>query len=106
MIMRTSIHNLRNERPRPGDQRIDRASIFGNPFVIGRDGTRGQVIAKFEERERARLAIDPGRRSAVRDLHGKRLFCWCSPLPCHGDVLARLAAELAAADADKGQASA
>jgi hypothetical protein len=30
------------------------------------------------------------------ELKGKRLGCWCKPLPCHGDVLA----ELADADAD------
>ena len=31
-----------------------------------------------------------------KELKGKRLGCWCKPLPCHGDVLA----ELADADAD------
>ena len=28
---------------------IGRGSPYGNPFVIGKDGTREQVIAKYEE---------------------------------------------------------
>ena len=96
--MQTTVHNLRREAMRPGDIRIDRRTEFGNEFIIGRDGSRAAVITKFEQAERARLA-DPGpagqaRRRKVRAMHGKRLFCWCSPEPCHGNVYARLAAEL------------
>ena len=91
-----TVHNLRHERMRPGDMRIDRRTEFGNEFIIGRDGNRREVIAKFETAERARLAAPDGaaRRAKMHAMHGKRLFCWCAPLACHGDVLARLAAEL------------
>jgi hypothetical protein len=92
--MVTTVHNLRYERMRPGDIRIDRRTEFGNEFVIGYDGTREEVIAKFEAAERARLAFDGGRRYKVWRMHGKRLFCWCAPESCHGDVYVRLAAEL------------
>ena len=96
--MPATVHNLRREPMRPGDIRIDRRTKFGNEFVIGRDGTRADVIAKFEAAERARLT-DPGpqgaaRRAKVRAMHNRRLFCWCAPAPCHGNVYARLAAEL------------
>jgi len=96
--MQTTVHNLRHEAMRPGDIRIDRRTEFGNEFIIGRDGSRAVVIAKFEQAERARLA-DPGpagqaRRRKVRAMHGKRLFCWCAPEPCHGNVYAKLSAEL------------
>jgi Domain of unknown function (DUF4326) len=96
--MTTTVHNLRREAMRAGDIRIDRRTEFGNEFIIGRDGTRPEVIAKFERAERARLA-DPGpageaRRRKIRAMHGRRLFCWCAPLGCHGHVYARLAAEL------------
>jgi hypothetical protein len=96
--MTTTIHNLRRETMRPGDIRIDRRTAFGNEFIIGRDGSRADVIAKFEKAERARLA-DPGpageaRRRKVCAMHGKRLFCWCAPEACHGNVYAKLAAEL------------
>ena len=78
--MPTTVHNLRRERMQPGDIRIDRRTEFGNEFIIGRDGSRADVIAKFEKAERARLA-DPtlaveARRRKVRAMHGLRLFCW------------------------------
>src|SRR5580700_5843846 len=65
LSMTTTVHNLRYERMRPGDIRIDRRTEFGNEFVIGHDGTREEVIAKFEAAERARLAFDGGRRYKV-----------------------------------------
>jgi hypothetical protein len=76
--MKTTVRNLRNEAMRPGDIRIDRRTEFGNEFIIGRDGSRADVIAKFEKAERARL-VDPSaageaRCRKVRAMHGKRLF--------------------------------
>ena len=62
-------------------------SIWHNPFVAGRDGTREEVIAKFE----AYLLAKPALLAQLHTLKGKRLACWCKPSPCHGDVLARLA---------------
>lgn len=99
--MTTTVHNLRSEPMRPGDIRIDRRTEFGNEFIIGRDGSRADVIAKFEIAERARLTA-PGpaaedRRRKVRAMHGRRLFCWCAPESCHGNVYAKLAAELVGA---------
>jgi hypothetical protein len=88
-----TIHNLRSERMVPGDIRIDRRTEFGNEFRIGPDGDRAEVVAKFEVSERARLT-DPERRKKVAGMHGRRLFCWCAPDLCHGNVYARLAAEL------------
>lgn len=71
----------------PGAVRIDRRSPWGNPFVIGRDGTREEVI----ERYRASLLADPALLARARqELRGRDLACWCAPLPCHGDVLLAL----------------
>lgn len=71
------------------DVYIGRPSPWGNPFTIGRDGTREEVIAKYREwlmqHERKWL------RSSLHLLRGKRLGCWCAPLACHGDVLLELA---------------
>jgi len=33
--------------------------------------------------------------AALHELEGKTLGCWCPPRACHGDVLARLAAQQA-----------
>lgn len=64
--------------------RIDRKSAWGNPFVIGKDGTRQQVIAAYHNR----LLCTPSLLGRLDGLHGKVLGCWCHPLACHGDVLA------------------
>lgn len=66
---------------------IGRPSKWGNPFVIGRDGTRDEVIARYE----AWLLEQPELVDALAELAGKTLGCWCAPRACHGDVLARLA---------------
>lgn len=66
---------------------IGRPSKWGNPFVIGRDGTRAQVIAKY----RAYLLRDARLMAALPELCGRDLVCWCAPEACHGDVLLQLA---------------
>jgi hypothetical protein len=67
-----------------------RGSKWGNPFKEPRDGTRNEVIAKFERW----LFNDPEGQcllAQIGELRGKDLVCWCAPEPCHGDVLLRLA---------------
>ena len=71
----------------PYDVYIGRPSAFGNPFVMGRDGTRDEVIAKY----RAYLLSRPDLLARLPELRGKVLGCWCSPKACHGDILAEMA---------------
>ena len=66
---------------------VGRPSIWGNPFVIGKDGTRDEVIAKYE----SWLMQQPALLAKLDRLAGKRLICWCAPARCHADVLLRLA---------------
>jgi hypothetical protein len=73
----------------PYDVYIGRPSKWGNPFAIGRDGTRDEVIARYE----AWILTKPGLLAALPELAGKTLGCWCVPRACHGHVLARLARE-------------
>ena len=73
---------------------IGRPTKWGNPFEIGKDGTREEVISKYGEWLLGALEAPDGRRppsleEARRELSGKKLGCWCYPLPCHGDVLLR-----------------
>ena len=65
-------------------------SKWGNPFEIGRDGTREQVIRMYEVHVRRR----PDLMAALPELAGKRLGCHRKPLACHGDVLAKLLEEV------------
>ena len=70
-------------------------SRWGNPFRIGVDGTRTQVIEKYREYilNNVELLV------ALEELRGKRLGCWCVDEPvdharehkqCHGEVLLEL----------------
>jgi hypothetical protein len=68
---------------------IGRPSKFGNPFVIGKDGTREDVIRKFEVHAREHLMDDIAKLPVV-----SVLGCWCAPKPCHGDVIRKLWLEL------------
>jgi hypothetical protein len=65
---------------------IGRGSKWGNPFKIGRDGNREEVIQKYREyilkREDLLMQLD--------ELKGHTLGCYCKPLACHGDVLVEL----------------
>lgn len=84
---------LNHHTPNPGTPgavgvKIMRPSKWGNPYVIGKDGTRGEVIAQFREYLMARPALVA---LAKRQLRGKDLICCCAPLPCHGDVLLEVA---------------
>ena len=65
------------------------ASIWGNPFVIGKDGNREEVIDKYEDY----IMSDemwPTVQANLHTLRGKNLVCYCKPLACHGDVLIKL----------------
>ena len=71
----------------PYDVYIGRPSKWGNPFMIGVDGTRDEVIGLY----RAWIIRQHNLLASLRELKGKVLGCWCKPLACHGDVLAQLA---------------
>ena len=71
----------------PYDIYIGRPSKWGNPFIIGRDGKRNEVVNKF----RVWCLRQRGIMDSLGELRGRTLGCWCSPLQCHGDVLAELA---------------
>lgn len=65
---------------------VGRPSKWGNPFVIGRDGSRAEVIEKY----RYYLMLSPLVMD-LGELRGRDLGCFCAPLPCHADVLCELA---------------
>lgn len=79
----------------PYDVYIGRPSEWGNPFshlersaAAFRVGTREDAIREYEKWLRAQPEL---MARARRELRGKVLGCYCKPLPCHGDVLARIA---------------
>jgi hypothetical protein len=66
---------------------IGRPSQWGNPFIVGEHGTRGECIELYE----SWLLQHDELMAALPLLRGKVLGCWCAPRACHGDVLVRLA---------------
>jgi hypothetical protein len=69
-------------------------SPFCNPFVIGKDGTRSEVIEKYEIYLREALSELPGLDEELLKLDGKILGCWCYPKKCHGEVIIKLIKEI------------
>ncbi len=65
---------------------IGRGSFFGNPYVIGKDGDREQVVEKYRKWFGERLKDDNFRKQ-VLGLRGKVLACYCWPKLCHGNVI-------------------
>jgi hypothetical protein len=70
----------------PYDIYIGRPSAWGNPFEIGKDGNREEVITKYKEW----ISTQQDLLDKIHTLEGKTLGCWCSPKACHGDVLVDL----------------
>lgn len=65
-------------------------SVFANPFKVGKDGTREEVIQKYKKYMSDKVESDYVLRQVLLELDGKNLGCWCHPEPCHGDVLLEL----------------
>lgn len=78
-----------NVRFKACDVFIGRPSKWGNPFKIGRDGSRKEVIEKYAHW----IKQQPDLLRLLPTLKGKRLGCFCHPNLCHGDILAKLAEE-------------
>ncbi len=70
---------------------IDRRTKWRNPFRLGADGDREQVIARYRADLWRRIRAGEITLQELAELDGCWLACWCEPLPCHGDVLARAA---------------
>lgn len=68
---------------------IDRTTALGNPFRLGRDGDRFEVLEKYQQW----LRETPGMIELIRRRvpPGYPVECHCFPQPCHGDTLVRVA---------------
>lgn len=65
---------------------IGRGSKWGNPFKIGIDGNRSQVISLYEEWLKTQETL----LDSIDELDGKTLVCFCKPKQCHGDILLKV----------------
>jgi Domain of unknown function (DUF4326) len=97
--------NLRDKERDRVYERIDRITMWGNPFIIEIHGNRDTVVDAHlywlnrwvEDREEIIITIGEKRFSNkwvmenIELLKGKDLACWCAPERCHGDNLLKLA---------------
>jgi N6-adenosine-specific RNA methylase IME4 len=96
-----NVSNLAGEQPGTGRVYVGHNLVDGvrvkwsNPFRVGVDGTREEVVAKY----RAWVTANPALMAALPELAGKDLVCHCAPKSCHADILLELANAPAAAAA-------
>ena len=73
---------------------IGRPSVLGNPFIIGKDGSRDEVIEKYHRylwekiKQKNRLICNELNRLKYLSINGSvNLICYCFPKNCHGNVI-------------------
>jgi hypothetical protein len=76
------------------DIRVDRKTIFGNPFHMTIESQRNYVCDKYEEYFQDQLKSNTEFKQSIDELvclhkrHGKlNLFCWCAPKRCHAETI-------------------
>lgn len=80
----TSLVNLHHEKC---EIKIDRTTLFGNPFDYRKLGiTREECVRKYREWFYNKLK-DDSFRNKVLSLKDRVLGCWCVPNLCHGHIL-------------------
>ena len=91
------MHKVVHIRCESYDVYIGRGSAWGNPFKIGPDGTRAEVLIRYKDyllRGEGRHLLD-----RLEELEGKTLGCFCAEAGgltahdetrCHGQLLLQL----------------
>jgi hypothetical protein len=69
------------------DVYIGRPSIFGYPFIIGKHGSRYEVISKYKKYFYDLIETNEDFKNQIFSLKCKKLGCYCSPQKCHGDII-------------------
>ena len=88
------VWNKRNKDTPKDAVYVGRPTKWGNPFshlpntlAINQVSTRDEAILAYEKW----LVTQPELMRSLDELKGKDLVCWCSPCPCHAEVLMRYA---------------
>ena len=76
------------------DVRVDRKTIFGNPFRIEDESLRNDALDKYQVYFYDRIKKDLEFRNEAEKLlrlyekYGMlNLFCWCFPKRCHSETI-------------------
>ena len=88
------VYNKRTDKDIPPDAvYVGRPSKWGNPYRVGQkvNGlhiSRQEAVGFYQGWLEVQLL---SKKLDLAELKGKDLVCWCAPLPCHADVLLKLA---------------
>ena len=101
--IRIQLSRAKGWRMPPNTVKVDRSTMWGNPFALGKTAADGRspidaegAVGMFRD-----MLADEARRDAANypddedvrlNLRGKNLACWCKlGTPCHADVLLEIA---------------
>ena len=80
---------------------IDRTTWLGNPFHMGKDGNRKEVIEKYKVYFDQKMIEDKEFRDKFYQMCKRykhcdqiQLVCWCYPAQCHGEVIKKAMEEI------------
>lgn len=80
---------VNKDRGEKYDIYIGRGSIWGNPYQIGIEGDRNEVIRKFKyDFDKGFLKASESFDHNISIVKGKIMGCHCKPAACHGDIIA------------------
>lgn len=90
-----------NQRTKPQGEYIGRPTPLGNPFSVEKYG-RDQAISMYKTWLANNIRTPAVRNEIIRlariykEKGTLNLICWCHPLPCHGEVVAKAIQHFAA----------
>lgn len=101
MPERVQLRRIKGWRMPQNTVKVDRATKWGNPFVVGKHGDAECCVKLFErlcaghictgttaEHAQEQRAFLSHAKNKIGDLRGKHLACWCQVgQPCHADIL-------------------
>ncbi len=95
--------NLAGGKLPEGARYIGRPSRWGNPFKLGRDGDRDEIMEKYAVWLEERMSDPAFRKELLKLAKAEALVCWCKPEKCHGDQLVEAMKRLLADQAGAAQ---
>lgn len=102
MAHRIQLSRKKGWRMPPNTVKVDRTTKWGNPFIVGKHGTRAECVDLFAKMLSGYICVSTSnvtaqlkyRKIVLRDrweLQGKNLACWCPPnAKCHADILLKM----------------
>lgn len=96
-----NVVNKRKHKSTPHDFYLGRPNVLGNRYTHKPSGTIAEVVVGSREEAIKRYADDFPKRLAEKDFRQEfmrifdyivenkqaNLICWCSPQPCHCDII-------------------